>query len=92
MIQHFRINDRDYIVVTDQNRTYFLDRKGRERIKVKERVVSSPQNPLTLDMNIREEKPRWISTDTSGNVMAIYLDGSVSTLLNQEMSARIIIS
>ena len=46
----------------------------------------SPQNPLTLDMNIREERPRWISTDTSGSVRAIYLDGSVSSLLSREMS------
>ena len=37
-------------------------------------------------MNIREEKPRWISTDTAGNITAIYLDGSVSTLLSQKLS------
>ena len=86
VIQHFRINDRDYITFSDDNRTYFLDRRGKERIKMKERVVISPQNPLTLDMNIREERPRWISTDTSGNVTAIYLNGSVSTLLNQKFS------
>ncbi len=85
-IQHFRVNDKDYIVALDQNRAYFLDRRGRERLRLKERVVLSPQNPLTLDMNIREERPRWISTDTSGSVRAIYLDGSVSNLLSREMS------
>lgn len=84
-IQHFRVNDKDYIVAVDQNRVYFLDRRGKERIRVKDRLVLSQQNPLTLDMNIREEKPRWISTDTSGNVMAIYMDGSVSRLLSREM-------
>ncbi|MCK5135313.1 MAG: PQQ-binding-like beta-propeller repeat protein [Bacteroidales bacterium] len=85
-LQHFRISENDYIVVSDNNRTYFLDRRGRERIKLKDRVVVSSQNPLTLDMNIREERPRWISTDTSGNVTCIYLDGSVSTLLKQKVS------
>jgi len=85
-IQHFRVSDKDYIVAVDQNRAYFLDRRGRERIRMKERVVLSPQNPLTLDMNIREERPRWISTDTAGSVTAIYLDGSVSSLLSREMS------
>ncbi len=85
-IQHFRVNDKDYIVAVDQNRAYFLDRRGRERIRLKERLVLSPQNPLALDMNIREERPRWISTDTSGSVTAIYLDGSVSRLLTREMS------
>ena len=85
-IQHFRVYDRDYLVVLDQHRVYFLDRRGRERIRVKEKLVLSPQNPLMLDMNIREERPRWISTDTAGNVRAIYLDGSVSTLLSRQMS------
>ena len=85
-IQHFRVSDKDYIVAVDQNRAYFLDRRGKERIRLKERVVLSPQNPLILDMNIREERPRWISTDTSGSVRAIYLDGSVSNLLSREMS------
>ncbi len=85
-IQHFRVNDKDYIVAVDQNRAYFLDRRGRERIRLKDRVVLSSQNPLILDMNIREERPRWISTDTAGNVRAIYLDGSVSSLLSREMS------
>lgn len=85
-IQHFRVYDRDYIVARDKNRVYFLDRRGRERIRLKERLVLSPNNPLLLDMNIREERPRWISTDTAGNVRAIYLDGSVSSLLNRQMS------
>lgn len=85
-IQHFRVGDKDYIVAVDQNRCYFLDRRGKERVRLKERVVLSPQNPLILDMNIREERPRWISTDTSGSVRAIYLNGSVSSLLSREMS------
>jgi len=85
-IQHFRVNERDYIVAVDENRAYFLDRRGRERIRLKERVVLSPNNPLTLDMNIREERPRWISTDTSGSVVAIYQDGSVSSLLSRDLS------
>jgi hypothetical protein len=85
-IQHFRLNDSDYIVLSDQNRTYFLDRRGRERFKVKGQLHLTPQNPLTLDMNIREEKPRWISTDTSGNVAAIYLDGTVSILMKEKVT------
>jgi len=85
-IQHFRIGEKDYIVVSDKNKTYFLDRRGKDRIKVKSRIAFSPQNPPTLDMNVREEKPRWISTDTLGNVMAIYMDGTVSTLLSKKVS------
>lgn len=83
-IQHFRIDDLDYIVFSDRNRTYFLDRRGKERFRVKDQIHIAPHNSFTLDMNIREEKPRWISTDTSGNVAAIYQDGSVSILLENE--------
>ncbi len=86
-IQHFRIREKDYIVLSDKNKVYFLDRRGKERIKVKEHVAFSPRNPVTLDMNLREEKPRWISTDTSGSVKAVYMDGTVSELLNQEISS-----
>ncbi len=87
-IQHFRINDMDYIVFTDENRTYFLDRRGRERFRTREQVRISPHNPFILDMNIREEKPRWISTDTAGNAVAIYQDGTVTTLLEREVTGE----
>ena len=83
--QHFRIGQKDYILVKDRTRAYFLDRKGKERIRPKERVVFSGENQFTLDMNIMEERPRWISTDTSGCVKAGYLDGTVSTLLDQKL-------
>ena len=83
--QHFRIGVRDFILVKDKTRTYFLNRKGNERIKPGKRVVFSERNPFTLDMNIMEESPRWISTDTAGNVVCIYADGTVSTLLEQKL-------
>jgi hypothetical protein len=85
-IQHFRIEERDYIVFSDRNRTYFLDRRGKERIRVRDPLHFAPQNPLTVDMNIREEKPRWVSTDTSGNVKAVYLDGRTSILLEEKVT------
>lgn len=85
-IQHFRIGDMDYIMFSDQNRAYVVDRRGRDRIKIKEQMSIAPQNPWILDMNIREEKPRWITTDTRGNVKALYLDGSVITLFARELT------
>ena len=83
--QHFRIGVKDFILVKDKTRAYFLNRKGKERIKPGKRVMFSERNPFTLDMNIMEESPRWISTDTAGNVVSIYMDGTVSTLLEQKL-------
>jgi outer membrane protein assembly factor BamB len=85
-IQHFRIDGKDYIVAADDIKTYFLNRRGRERIETDKRVTVSRHNLFTLDMNIREGKPRWITTDTSGNVVAIYQDGTVNTLLKQNVT------
>lgn len=82
--QHFRIGDRDYIVFADENRAYFLDRRGKERVKAGSRIVFSENNDFALDMNIRQNRPRWISTDTTGNVIAIYTDGSVSSLMERD--------
>jgi hypothetical protein len=78
---------KDYIVFSDMTRSYFLDRRGRERIKPEEKVSFSPGNPFSLDMNIQEGRPRWINSDTTGNVRAVYVDGSVSTLLKHKASA-----
>lgn len=83
--QHFRIGVKDYILVKDGTRAYILNRQGKERIKPKTRVVFSENNSFTLDMNIMEENPRWISTDSSGNVISINLDGTVTTLLELDL-------
>lgn len=86
-LQHFRIGDKDYIVFSDQSRAYFLDRRGRERVKPRSRVVFSRNNGFALDMNLRQDRPRWISTDTLGNVICVYTDGSVSRILERNSHA-----
>lgn len=83
--QHFRIGVKDFILVNDQTRAYFLNRRGRERVKPEKRIMFSQRNSFTLDMNISEGKPRWISTDTAGNVVSVYEDGGVATILQQKL-------
>ena len=85
--QHLRIGDRDYLVIKNHTRAYFLDRRGRERIKPERRVVYSPQNAFFVDMNIQENRPRLISSDTSGNVVAMTEDGKLEILLRQDLHA-----
>ena len=33
-VQHFRVENKDYLVFADQYRFYILDRKGKERVRV----------------------------------------------------------
>ncbi len=85
-VQHFRIKDKDYIIFSDEIRPYILDRRGKERVKLKDRVAVSGQNIFYLDMNISGDGPRFISTDTSGTVVGINLDGVVSSILPYKAS------
>lgn len=80
-IQHFRLKEKDYIVFSDPIRAYILDRRGRERIKQKELAAVSENNLFYLDMNLAGNKPRMITTDTSGNVIGIDFDGNLEQML-----------
>ncbi|MEX0982688.1 MAG: hypothetical protein WD577_10775 [Bacteroidales bacterium] len=79
-VQHFRIGDKDYIVFSDQIRAYILDRRGDERILIKDPVIASNNNVFYLDMNISGRGPRFITSEVSGDIIGINLNGEVETV------------
>lgn len=83
-IQHFKINDKDYIIFSDEIRSYILDRRGNVRINFNEFKAVSKNNLYYPDMNISENKPRFITTDTSGNIFSINIQGELETLLEHK--------
>lgn len=76
-IQHFRVSGKDFIVFADKNRVYVLNRKGKERVKIKEQFSASVNNSFHL---VTGEKPYLVTTDTEGSIMRIFLDGKVDKL------------
>lgn len=86
-IQHFRVGDKDYIIFSDRIRTYILNRQGKDRISLKDPLVVSENNMFYLDMNISGAGPRFVTTDTSGNIAGIRLNGKVETILPYEASS-----
>jgi outer membrane protein assembly factor BamB len=86
-VQHFRIADKDYIVFSDQIRPYILNRRGDERILIKEPVVVSDNNIFYLDMNISGKGPRFITTDATGAVIGINLNGEVDRVLDHSATS-----
>jgi len=76
-MQHFRVQERDYIVCADRYNVYILNRRGQSRVNVKEHFPVSRQNSCLLDRGSLNSKPRFVMTDTLGHVHFIYLDGSV---------------
>ena len=71
----FTFQGKDYIVFNDSLGVYLLNRKGEEKLKLKQSVAFSKQNELYID--IRPKYFRFILTDTAGQVNTIFPDGHV---------------
>ncbi|MBI9054998.1 MAG: DUF3352 domain-containing protein [Bacteroidales bacterium] len=76
-LQHFRVNTNDYLIFADKYRVYILNRKGKERINVKTQFAQSVNNSFILETSNNTNK--FVTTDTSGLVKLIHLDGIVET-------------
>lgn len=79
-IQHFRVEDKDFIVFNDSLKVYILDRKGLIRVKIKKQFAASPNNCFYIDNATKIKNARLISTDSSGTIMSIDFEGNVETL------------
>ncbi|MDA3952289.1 MAG: hypothetical protein PF485_01485 [Bacteroidales bacterium] len=77
-IQHFRIKSNDYLIFADKSRVYILNRRGEERIIIKNHFPKSVNNRFILEMG-NNVNPHFVTTDTSGLVRMIYLNGTVET-------------
>ena len=78
-VQHFRINANDYLVFADKYRVYILNRRGEERIHIKNQFSKSFNNNFILETGNSNTNPRFVTTDTSSLVKMIYLDGTVKS-------------
>ncbi|MBN2667590.1 MAG: hypothetical protein JXR60_00045 [Bacteroidales bacterium] len=74
-IQHFRIGETDYILASDKNRIYILNRKGEEKIKLDKAVIKSENNPFFL--TYKDNLPYFTSTSPDGQVFMINPEGQV---------------
>lgn len=78
-VQHFRIKTKDYLIFADEVRVYVLNRRGEERIHVKSQFSKSVNNPFILESDGSEAEARFVTTDTSGLVRKIALNGEVES-------------
>ena len=76
-IQHFRVKNKDYIVYADKYRVYILNRRGRERVKLKEQFPKSEKNPFYLEKAHGSVADRLVTTDINGTIYYCYFNGKV---------------
>jgi len=76
-VQHFRIKESDYIIFADNNKAYFLNRRGEEKIKTKQIVKTSKNNNFYLIYE--NNKAYFVSSTPKGNIVMVSEKGEIKT-------------
>ena len=76
-LQHVRIGAKDFIVLKDKNKVYFLDRRGSNRVKPQKQVRLSDANNIYIENTGQLNTSFIVTTDTTGGIVKFFFDGSV---------------
>ncbi|MDR3366792.1 MAG: DUF3352 domain-containing protein, partial [Prevotellaceae bacterium] len=76
-LQHVRIKDKDYIIAADNRRVYILNRRGDERVHLRESVAPAYNSRITCEHGLDGNTLRMVTTTTAGELAYIYFDGNV---------------
>ncbi len=75
-IEFFRVSGKDYLVLNDSENMYILDRRGNERVRVKEPVSRAPHSAVRLT---DESIPRLIFSARDGSIKLVSFNGDVES-------------
>ncbi|HBE40360.1 MAG TPA: hypothetical protein DDW27_04010 [Bacteroidales bacterium] len=73
-ISWFRVSGKDYLVASDENSVYFLDRTGNRRLTLREPVTKAPGSAMRL---LPGRTPSVVCSSPDGTVQHIYFDGKI---------------
>ncbi|MDR0712095.1 MAG: hypothetical protein LBF67_07115 [Prevotellaceae bacterium] len=76
-LQHIRIKDKDYIIAADNRRTYILNRKGEERVQLRENITPAYNSSIASERGLDGNTVRMVTTTAAGELAYIYFDGNV---------------
>jgi hypothetical protein len=77
-LQHFEDGNSDYLVFSDQNRIYIVNRKGAERIKPNHNFLLSVNNPVFFIPGSKKQRNLFAATDPTGTIHLINSKGDVT--------------
>lgn len=78
-IYHFEDNGKDYIVFADKNKIHILNRKGEERIPVNTNFSLPNNTNFYFQEATGDTKASIITTDASGNIITIFMNGKITS-------------
>ena len=82
-VSWFRVSGKDYLVISDENSVYFLDRTGNRRLTLKEPVTKAPGSAMRL---LPGRTPAAVCSSPDGTIQQIYFDGRVEKFTIREFS------
>jgi hypothetical protein len=82
-IGYFKVSGKDYIVASDENSVYFLDRTGNKRLNLKDAVTRSKGSAMRLTPG---SDASVVCSSPDGTVQHIYFDGTVKKFSFRDFS------
>ncbi|MEK7720363.1 MAG: hypothetical protein AAB347_12320 [Bacteroidota bacterium] len=73
-VRHFTVGLKDYLVYSDRNHTYVVDRQGKERVRMHDEFVHS-RNPVTLYKS-KGAPVSMVTTNEHGKIWLLGFDGA----------------
>jgi hypothetical protein len=83
-VQHLKLGNKDYLIAKEEFQIYFLDRRGRKRIKPDQQIQFS-NNPVFYDRG--EGNPYIIATDKKGSIYKFYFNEKVELFMENDFSS-----
>ena len=80
-VQHFRSNNKDYIVVSDNRRNYILNRRGNIRVSIKNDFVSNVNSSFFL-LNKNKPNDELVTISEDGQIKKVSLTSGAVTTTN----------
>ncbi len=84
-VAYFKVSGKDYIVASDDNSVYFLDRRGNKRLNLSQPVTRAKGSAIRLTPG---SDPSVVCTAPDGTIQHIYFDGTVRKFSLKQFSAE----
>ena len=84
-IKFFRVSGKDYLVASDDNTVYFLDRTGNIRLRAKEPVIRAHGSEMRIDPSSGQSV---VFTKPDGTVQNVSFTGNVRTTVVMKFSEK----
>ncbi len=79
-LKHFAFQGKDYIVFSDEQNIYILNRRGQKRIELKAQFEKAKNSEIYFDQVNGPETASFITTGKTGIVYFIFLDGTIKKM------------